>query len=318
MNFLRRPQFKILFWNGFLFSTCLTFLMAVEFFAANLPLFAMPPAEVRHVINKMGEYGLYLPQGDIRRFNGETLKWDIDFLFFKNSASVEVRFFKEENTYQSTLMAETKGFVGFFTAYRKHFYQAKFDIVDNGNRVRTQRFIRKVIVGDRVEATSHILDYNTRTHFYMDYINDELQDQDREDIPKEIYFDDILAAFYNFRNEVYGKVKKGQGYYINTIPEKSMKAIQVYIYTEKEKREIANNDALKPQNEYLMKIKIPKDVFKTKDGELIFWTSKHLIPLETTIKDYILLGDLSGQFQGGVFPGANDVAEVTKEKPQSE
>lgn len=319
MNVLqRRPQFKILFFNGFLFSACLAVLVAVEIFAANLPLFAMPSGKVRHVINTMGEYDLYAPHGDIRRFNGEVLKWDIDFLFFTNAAVVEVRFFKENDLYQSILTAETKGFVGFFTSYRKHHYHAKFDIVDEGNRVRTQRFIRKVIIGDRVEETSHILDYTTRTHFYMDYTNGELDEQDREDIPEGIYFDDILAAFYNFRNGVYGKVKKGEGYYITTIPEKSMKAIQVYIHTEEEKREIANSGALKPQNEYLIKIKIPKDVFKTKDGELIFWTSPHLIPLETTVKNYILLGDLRGKFSGGVFRGANDVAEITKDQAQSQ
>lgn len=312
----RRPQFKILFWNGLFLSASLAFLAAVEIFATHLPLFAMTAGETRHIINKMGQYDLYTPQGDIRRFNGEVLQWDVDFLFFTNAATVEVRFFKEENVYQATLLAETKGFVGFFSSYRKHFYQSKFDIIENGNRVRTHRFIRKVIIGNRVEETNHLLDYTTRTHFYMDYVNGELDEQDREDIPQGIIFDDILAAFYNFRNQVYGQVEKGKGYFIHTIPEKSMKAIQVYIYTDTEAREIANSEALKPQNEYLIKIKIPKDVFKTKDGELIFWTSKHLIPLETTVKDYILLGDLSGKFRGGVFPGSGDVAEVAKEKAQ--
>ncbi|CAI2718122.1 conserved protein of unknown function [Nitrospina watsonii] len=319
MRFLnRRPHLKILLLNGFIFVLCMGFLVAVELFAAYLPLFAQPAGQLQHVINPKGEYSLYSPQGDIRRFNGEVLKWDVNFLFFTNSASVEVKFFKEDNVYHSTLLAETKGFVGFFTAYRKHFYHSKFDIIDEGNRVRTSRFIRQVIVGDRVEETSHILDYGSRNHFWMDYVNKNMEDQGREDIPKGIYFDDILAAFYNFRNEVYGKVDKGKGYFINTIPEKSMKAIQVYIYTDEEKRNAANSDALKPQNEYLIKIKIPKDVFKTKDGELIFWTSPHLIPLETTIKNYILLGDLHGKFRGGVFPASNDVAEVTHDQSQSQ
>lgn len=319
MRFLhRRPHLKVLFLNGFLFLTCTGFLVIVEWFGANLPLFAAPSGDIRHMINTQGEYSRYSPQGDIRRFNGEVLKWEVDFLFFTNAAAVEVKFYKEGNAYHATLLAETKGFVGFFTSYRKHFYHSKFDLIDDGNRVRTSRFVRQVIVGNRVEETNHILDYDNRNHFWMEYVNRKQEDQGREDIPPGIFFDDILAAFYNFRNEVYGKVEKGQGYLINTIPEKSMKAIQVYIYTEKEKQRVGNSGASLPQNEYLIKIKIPKDVFKTKDGELIFWTSKHLIPLETTVKNYILLGDLHGKFQGGVFPGSNDVAEVTSDQSKTQ
>ncbi|CCQ91782.1 conserved exported hypothetical protein, contains DUF3108 [Nitrospina gracilis 3/211] len=314
MSFLHsRPHLKILFLNGFLFLSCTGLLVVVEWFAANLPVLAAPSGNIRHVITSEGEYNHYSPEGDIRRFNGEVLKWDVDFLLFSKAASVEVKFFKEDNLYHATLLAETKGFVGFFTSYRKHFYHSKFEVIDNGNRVRTIRFIRQVIIGQRVEETNHILDYHNRNHFWMDYVNKKQVDQGREDIPPQIFFDDILAAFYNFRNQVYGKVEKGKGYLINTIPEKSMKAIQVYIYTENEKRRIGNDSALKPKNEYLIKIKIPKDVFKTKDGELIFWTSKHLIPLETTVKNYILLGDLHGEFRGGVFPSSDNVAEVTSD-----
>jgi len=49
----------------------------------------------------------------------------------------------------------------------------------------------------------------------------------------------------------------------------------------------------------LLNVLIPKDVFKTQTGEMIFWTSKHYIPLETTIKDFILLGDLHAKLARG-------------------
>lgn len=260
------------------------------------------------LINLLGEYDQFASTGDIRRFDGETLKWEIDFLFFEKAATAEVKFLKKKGHYESTLVAETKGVVGFFTSYRKHYYHSVFEITEDGKRVRTSRFERQVIIGDDVERTTHILDYGARAHFWFRYENDKLVEQDREDIPEGVYMDDVLAAFYNFRNGVYGDVGKGKKYRIDTIPDKSMKDIKVYVHTDQEKKNHSDNG--EDQSEYLITITIPKDVFKTKTGQLVFSTSRHLVPLETTVKDYVLLGDLHGVFSGGVHKGTNEVAKA--------
>lgn len=44
--------------------------------------------------------------------------------------------------------------------------------------------------------------------------------------------------------------------------------------------------------EFLIDVIVPKEIFKTKEGKLRFWTSKNYIPLSTTVKDYFLFGDL--------------------------
>ena len=54
-------------------------------------------------------------------------------------------------------------------------------------------------------------------------------------------------------------------------------------------------------NEFLLKAIIPKEIFHTDNGELLFWSSEHLIPLETTVKDYILLGDLYAKLSNRIF-----------------
>jgi hypothetical protein len=46
----------------------------------------------------------------------------------------------------------------------------------------------------------------------------------------------------------------------------------------------------------LLNIIVPKEIFKTETGELMVWSSKHYVPIETTVKDYILLGDLHVRF----------------------
>ena len=258
--------------------------------------------KVSTLISKKGKYSSFAPKGDIRRFAGEILTYDIDFLFFEKAATAKVRFFEYKGKYFSTLSAETKGVVGFFTNYRKHYYKSSFDIVDQGRRVKTNKFERDVINGKEKERTVHFLDYNSRTHFWFLFSGGELKKRSRDPIPEDAIFDDILAFFYNFRNGVYGNLKKGGTYKINTLPENSMKSITTYISTDKETEQFRIKEKRAPSDEMLLKVTIPKDVFKTETGELVFWASNHYIPLETTIKDYLLLGDLHGQLTSGI-PG---------------
>jgi hypothetical protein len=260
------------------------------------------PLKTSALINAHGEYASFTPKGDIRRFAGETLTYDIDFLFFEKAAIAKVSFYEYRGKYFATLSAETKGVVGFFTSYRKHFYKASFDIVDQGRRVRTHKFERDVIIGNEKERTVHFMDYISRTHFWFLFSGGELKDRSRDLIPEGVIFDDILASFYNLRNGIYGDLKKGGTYKIDTVPEKSMDNIITYISTEKEQEQFRINENRTKNDEMLMKITVPKDIFKTETGELIFWTSNHYIPLETTLKDYLLLGDLHGKLASGI-PG---------------
>jgi len=192
--------------------------------------------------------------------------------------------------------------VGFFTSYRKHYYKSTFDVIDDGRRVQTNKFERDVVIGKEKERTVHFMDYISRTHFWFLFSGGELKDRSRDPIPEGVVFDDILAFFYNFRNGVYGDLTKGGTYKIDTVPEKSMKSITTYISTEKEEEELRIKEQRTKNNEMLLRVVIPKDVFKTETGELVFWASNHYIPLETTIKDYLLLGDLHGKLTSGI-PG---------------
>ena len=89
---------------------------------------------------ELGEYESFIPTGKIIRFVGETLYYDISFLWFENAASAKVSFFEKNGRYFSVLEASTMGFVGFFTSYRKHFYKTEFEVIDNGKTLRPKTF----------------------------------------------------------------------------------------------------------------------------------------------------------------------------------
>ncbi|MFQ5444767.1 MAG: DUF3108 domain-containing protein, partial [Nitrospinales bacterium] len=254
----------------------------------------------------LGKYDSFLPRGDIRRFVGETLYFDISFLWFDQAAVASMSFFERDGQFHSLLTAETKGFIGALTSYRKHVYKATFDIVDNGNRVRTTEFERLVTIGDIQEKTLHHMDYNTRVHSWIAYRNDEVIELEKQDIPEGIILDDILAAFYNMRNSVYGDLKKGHTYQIYTLPEKGHDRIFVEILNEAKEEQYRIEAGREKADEFLIDVIVPKEIFKTKEGKLRFWTSKHYLPLSTTVKDYFMFGDLHAQFVKREFAPQKD------------
>jgi hypothetical protein len=243
-----------------------------------------------------GLYEAFSPTGNIKRFFGETIYFDISFLWFENAAEAKISLFEKNGQLKAKLEAQTKGFIGWFTAYRKHVYEANLEIVDNGSRLRSKEFYRMVDDGSIMEKSEHFLDYSLRKHSWKKTRNGETFEDKSEEIPLGTNFDDILTAFYNFRNGVYGKLEKGQSYEIPTLPEKGHKTLTVQIRTNEEEKEARLIENRPFADDFLLRVKIPKEIFKTENGEIFFWASKHYIPLETTVKDYILFGDLHAIF----------------------
>ncbi len=244
----------------------------------------------------IGKYPGFKASGDITRFEGETLYYDISFLWFDNAASAKVQFFKEKGNYYSTLEASTKGFVGFFTSYRKHYYKTEFEIINNGKSLRPTSFLRQVTIGDQAEITRHKFNYITQKHTWSKFSNNKKVKTGVNDIPVDNSFHDILTAFYNVRNSSYGPLTKGNHFEIKTIPEKGHDEISVKISSEQEEEVFRTQEGREKKDELLLNIIVPKEIFQSETGELMVWSSTHYIPVETTVKDYILLGDLHAKF----------------------
>ena len=270
---------------------CLTIIALFGlFFTETSNLFALDAA------SDTGKYPGFKASGDITRFEGETLYYDIGFLWFNNAASAKVQFLKQRGRYYSTLEASTKGFVGFFTSYRKHYYKTEFEIINNGKSLRPISFLRQVTIGDQAEITRHQFNYITRKHTWSKFSNDKKIKTGVDDIPINNSFHDILTVFYNVRNGSYGPLTKGNHFKIKTIPEKGHDEISVHISSEQEEEVFRATEGREKKDELLLNIIVPKEIFQSETGELMVWSSTHYIPVETTVKDYILLGDLHAKF----------------------
>jgi len=143
-----------------------------------------------------------------------------------------------------------------------------------------------------VEKSINVMNYETRINKWYKFINEQLVSKGSREIPSDVQFDGILAAFYNFRNGVYGPFKEGADYSIHTIPEKNTAEFKVHVLSAEERSTLSQIEG-RPQNDgYALRVTIPPEIFKTSNGELQFWSSKHLIPIETVVQDYFMLGDL--------------------------
>lgn len=226
-------------------------------------------------------------------FDGEEFTYNIGFWWFKKAAVGKIEIHKKDNgIYEITLTAETMGFIGFITKYRKDIYHAYAEETDNGRRFRTKRFEKTVKIGDRVRYGYTEVNYNAMTYHWKSWGGGKEEKEATEHIPPGILYDDPFTGFYNFRFGVYGKIEEGKEFHVPTFPVKDASSIYVRIATNNEKAERTNPDSA--EIDYLADIIIDKELFGSQTGKVEVRFNKDLIPLQATAKDLILFGDVRG------------------------
>ena len=231
-------------------------------------------------------------------FLGEDVAYDISFLWFKRAAEGRLKFTREGEGYMAVLEAETKGVVGFFTSYRRHRYVSHLSWLPETKKFRVDLFERHVIIGKREEKTYTWLDYDRHMMSWEDYKRGALRENKSEPIPNGVEYECILSAFYNFRMGVFGPVKRGRNFSIRTIPEKGKSTIDVSITTREEalrKRRLFGK-AFDPRL-FCLSVRVPKEIFRSKTGEVSILFDEELLPVVGVVKDYIGFGDVKGMLK---------------------
>ncbi len=240
-----------------------------------------------------GEQEESFPFKTIDYFLNEKAEYDMSFLWFKKAAVGSFRFLREGSGYKAILEAETKGFVGFFTSYRKHVYVTHLTFLPESGKFRSNLFERYVVIKTKEERTNTKLDYEKRVMSWVKSKNGKVFEEKSKPIPEEMVYEDILSAFINFRMGAYGPIKRERKFKVHNIPTKGQSIIDVNITS----REEADGDKKLfgkgyDENLLYMKIKVPREIFKSKTGEVSLWIDDRLIPLKGVVKDYIGFGDI--------------------------
>ncbi len=233
------------------------------------------------------------------RFLGERLDYHLGIFWLDRIADCTVDFKqdKKNGRYVATMCAKTRGIVGWWYDYRENHYISHMEEVDGGRRLRPVQFERKVIIGDSLDQSISFFDYKERKIDCLIVRNHRVIRQYCHDIPEGIIYEDILSAFYNSRAEVYGKVEKGKKYLIPSIPDKGIDKYIVEVLAEKQDKKQRRKHDWEAGIGFVLKVKVDKSIFGTKEGLFWVWMSEDLIPITGIAEDAIGLGDVIGRLK---------------------
>ncbi len=232
-----------------------------------------------------------------QRFLGERLDYQLGVFLFSHIADCVISF-KQDNLsgqYKATMWAKTKGLVGWLTNYRENRYVSYMEETADGRRLRPLQFERTVTIGDLVDQSFDWFDYENNRIDYAIVRNHRIVSQNCYDIPKGVTYHDILSAFYNLRAGAFGKIRKGKKYWIPSIPDKGIDKYIIEVLNDKQEKKQRRRQRWDDIPGTVMKIKVNKNIFGTKEGRIWALMSEDLVPLEGIAENAIGLGDIIGR-----------------------
>ena len=230
------------------------------------------------------------------RFAGEELDYDISFWIIKRVAVAKLSFHraKQKGLYIATLQGETLGILGFLARYRVDTYYSLMEEVDGGKRLRSLSFDEYVKRGNEVRKNLHSFDHQRRKWIHQSSRRDGTMETMEKEIPEGKTYDDFLTAAYSFRCGIYGTVERGKTYNVATFPRKGTGVYEVKVASKEEEEHRRKSERTGEGKEYTIDLKFDPDIINSKEGVIEGWLSKDLYPVEGTIKDVILFGDVQG------------------------
>ena len=231
------------------------------------------------------------------RYAGEDHWYDLSFMWFSNIA--EGHFYlergKKAGEYRAILDAETKGFLGWLTSYRKHRYISTMETIElkGEKRLRSRHFMRKVIKGDRIETTESIIDYDRglvktiETKHGSEPLISELR------IPENLVYEDLLSAYFNLKGGIFGAIRNGTYLTIDTIPRKGMSKIRIKALEKDESAKLEKIDGAA----FVFRVEVEKSFFGQTDGLVWVWTDAELVPIYGRVENVVGFGDVRGSLK---------------------
>lgn len=229
-------------------------------------------------------------------FANEVMTFTAGFLLFPVAGDAQISLVPagRAGRYRASLTGKTRGVIAFFTRHREDTHIS--ELVENGekNRFICTRLIRDTKIGHSHTTKIFEMDYEKR-RLTVTRVKGKRKSVHVKSIPPGVIYDDPLTAFYNFRFGVYGPVRHGESYKINTIPGKKANHIFLRVASKGETRRKKGNFPFSNQAEYLVYLRIAPDIVKSKKGELEGWVTGGLVPLYGVAKDVIFFGDVKGK-----------------------
>ncbi len=262
-----------------------------------LPFLLSSPVRVREILAESFVPPKFRGGGSVAEFfKGEELVYEIGFWLFRKAALGKLSFKKMEakGHYMATVQAETLGVLGWLTRYRIDTYRSEMEEIDQGRRLRSVSFEEDVKIGSKLRKKVHFFDYQKRKWIQFRRTRAGVMERSEEEIPPGMVYDDFLTASYNFRYGVYGEIKRGTRYTVATFPRKGPSSYEVRVAGREEEEKKKRSEKLKDGKEFCVQLVLDPEITHSRTGLIEGWLSKDFYPMEGTIKDVILFGDVKG------------------------
>ena len=285
-------------WVGIFFAAQV--FMAVVFLAA-----APYPALSAEPLSTASVSPIPLGTSIGERFSGEEFNYKLGFWIFDGVAVAKIKLEKTGNLYVATLTARTTGAVRWLHA-REDVYVATLEEVDGGKRFRTLVFEENSTIGSKTKRSVTTLDKNTGALKWTIWKKGVEKGNGNVVLRDGIYYDDPLAAFYNFRYGVYGKVEENKRFRIKTFPKAKGQEVDIDLHIRQAPKDGAPaRGAFTPggagqaeeEAVYLADARMDKDLFDSSSGLVEIFFDKELVPIKAVAKDIVLFGDVRGELE---------------------
>ncbi len=229
-------------------------------------------------------------------FKGEELSYEIGFWLLKRVAQGKITFREmgRKGRYLAILQGETLGVLGWVARYRADTYTSIMEEVDGGRCLRSILFEEDVKIGGKSRKRTHFFDYKNRKWIQARQRKDGSRTREETEIPPGMVYDDFVTASYNFRYGVYGEIKRGKKYMVATFPKKGPSSYEVRIASKEEEEKKRKSEKIKDDKEYFVRLFLDAEITHSKEGAIEGWLSKELYPIEGTIRNVVLFGDVKG------------------------
>jgi hypothetical protein len=229
-------------------------------------------------------------KNDVRKFEGEVLKYNIGFWLFKKVGTATFKCERNSNDLVVTIDACTVGFLDKII-HRHNIYRTVMKIED-GRLMPVSSYEKKIKRGkERVMITNY--DYENNICNFETWKNGVIYKKGSVKLEPD-KCDDMISVSYNFRNEIYGGVKEGTGFNITTVYKDKFPNFSANI------RSAGNLDGLSkwkdiiPNVKYVVDVALNPEVLDSEEGKLVVLYTEDLIPVGYIAKDVIGFGDLYG------------------------
>lgn len=231
----------------------------------------------------------------------EVLVYDISFLIFRNAAvgSLTMRYLPDRGLYEGVVSAQTEGFIGLLSLYRRDTYRSVMRLSPDGRLIPVE-FHKEVRMGGYKGTSSTYLDYKTGVMWWesTDVKGDETDvESRRHPIPPGAVYEDFISAFFNLRRGVYGPIAPGKEIRVLSLPtrkwfkERQKKPQHFTVKVGEWTRDKEGNLRMK------VAIGVPKELFGQKVGAIRFDVREDKVPSRIIVKKAILFGDMKGKLR---------------------